>query len=1346
MSERVFVLFPRCVVFTQVLLWLWNAPGVVIDYSWPATAPTSALYRVTITQAGVTNVMTTHFSKPNLNPGPDGNGVTGVLQDRSLSFVQFAFTGEIDVEVKKLYGATAPRVEIAPKAYAIDPYFFDGRTVRFKLSPAVGRPEYISVNFVTADNQDDDGAGGKDIKNGMMLFGDAPETDVPDTNVSGVVVYGPAVSAAQLAAADIIYFPPGDHDLLARYPANPRMASLPVGKNGQKIYAAGGAFIRGAIHSNGRDNLRVYGRGIFTGQFLYWHAIRDSGGLKDAFMRFLGSDNCLFEGVLIENPTHHTWPSSSGNTYRNTKIIGWASNHDGFRPGGGSVIEEVFIKTSDDYDYARDPHVGRSSVIWPMRNGAFGQLGWNNLGTGFTTYSNLYFINAEWHSYNRNRGVIGSVTQQGINLQSNRLENLYCENFLSLLANITIQFESGDPWNAADPGWIRRFTFKNIILENTFKAANGTIIKNPLKGFTHSSGVKAMVHDISFVNLIAGNVLITSNNAATYFDIDPNTTSNITFSISGPIYYVTNSATAGGTLSPSGTVPTPAGMTRTIAITANTGQRIKNVRVDGVDLGRRQNVTFPNISANHTVHVEFEAAANDYFNLTPVDTNTPPAPSALTVVPVASVRLDLAWTDNATNEQNFQLERALSVSGPWTNVAILSANTTNLSDEGLVPLTEYFYRVRAANAAGPSPWSNTNSATTLASLAGAPTNLMATAGSSSSIRLQWTDVAVGESGIELQSAAAAAGPWAALATLAPNSQAYTNTGLSSGTEQFYRARAVFPGDVSAWSDVASATTFNLAGGGYTNVDLTMLVANWRPATNPNPPGVSAMINFSSATNLTYTWSNAGGTNATLTYTITRADTNGPGGADVLFFGPAVFSGTATNLRLVMDVSKSPANIGTLRFAVRQGTNLFQTSSGLNNIPGTSGIIVNYELTGLTTLTLKTNGVTALAGLTWTSKFAGTTLNFTNGLPIEFGFQCDGALGATATTGQRGPILDNYRVEVGALGDGIPPVVQINSPTNGQVFLLYAPVDVAVTVTDNSAVAEARLLVDGAEVSSLSEPPFDFTSPPLAAGAHTLGVVGFDESGNSATNSVSVSVIYPPRGPQGGVASTIPGVIEAEHFDLGGPGLAYNDTTPANQGGDYRVLEGVDIEETQDADGSYNLGWMQNGEWLEYTVNVTGGYYDLSARVASANGSPGDLRVSLNGTVLGTFDVTSTGDVQDWATLVLPQIALVDGTNRVLRLEVVNGGAGDQFNLNWISFTPTANPPAPVITHALTGGQFIFTWPTVPGWQYQVEYKTNLTQAAWETWGGPETAAGFRMSRTNPLAGAAQSYFRVQEIP
>lgn len=590
----------------------WPCLAVLVNYPWPAAAPVSTLYSVRMWQGGQTNVMYTHYSEPNLTLGEDGHGVTGILTDRSMSYVQYAFTGEIDVEVTKLYGTTAPRVEIAPKAYGINPYYFDGRTVRFKLLNRPELNEYISVNFVTSDNQDSDGSGGYDIKNGLMLFGDAPETDVPNTNDAGVVVYSSSISDAELAAADIIYFPAGEHNLLTRYPSNPRMSSMPIGKNGQAVYAEGGAFIKGAIHGNGKDNLRVYGRGIFTGQHLWWHAIRNNAGIKDAFMQFMGSDDCLFEGVIVENPTHHTWPSSRREIYRNVKAIGWASNHDGLRPGGDSLIDGVFIKTSDDLDYARDLHTGKNSVIWPMRNGAFGQLGWNNLGIGHTTYTNIYFINPEWNSYNRNRGVIGSVLNQGVNLEQNIIENTYCENNLSLLANITIEYDADRPWDINNPGEIKDFIFRNIIIEN-FTAANGNIIKNPIHGFQRD-GATAFVHDIQFINVVAGNQLITAANYQNWFDIDPATTYNITFTTEGNIHTVTATALANGTVSPSGSLPTPEGMSRTVAIVANPGYRIKNVVVDGVSQGRLQNVTFEDVSANHTVTAEFEAGS-DYFDL-----------------------------------------------------------------------------------------------------------------------------------------------------------------------------------------------------------------------------------------------------------------------------------------------------------------------------------------------------------------------------------------------------------------------------------------------------------------------------------------------------------------------------------------------------------------------------------------------------------------------------------------------------------------------------------------------------------------------------------------------------------
>ncbi|MGM0718328.1 MAG: G8 domain-containing protein, partial [Halobacteriota archaeon] len=61
-------------------------------------------------------------------------------------------------------------------------------------------------------------------------------------------------------------------------------------------------------------------------------------------------------------------------------------------------------------------------------------------------------------------------------------------------------------------------------------------------------------------------------------------------------------------------------------------------------------------------------------------------------------------------------------------------------------------------------------------------------------------------------------------------------------------------------------------------------------------------------------------------------------------------------------------------------------------------------------------------------------------------------------------------------------------------------------------------------------------------------------------------------------------IEAEDFDTGGEGVAYHDTSDGNKAGAYRDTD-VDIEQTEDDSGEYNIGWIRDGEWWEYTVEV-----------------------------------------------------------------------------------------------------------------------------------------------------------------
>lgn len=114
----------------------------------------------------------------------------------------------------------------------------------------------------------------------------------------------------------------------------------------------------------------------------------------------------------------------------------------------------------------------------------------------------------------------------------------------------------------------------------------------------------------------------------------------------------------------------------------------------------------------------FNAGGNSAYSNTASATTPPPAPpdapSALSATAASTSRIDLFWTDNASNEDGFKIERSPGGMGSWTEIATVGANVTTHPDTGLPQGTTYDYRVRAYNAGGNSAYSNTASATTLA--------------------------------------------------------------------------------------------------------------------------------------------------------------------------------------------------------------------------------------------------------------------------------------------------------------------------------------------------------------------------------------------------------------------------------------------------------------------------------------------------------------------------------------------------------------------------------------------------------------------------------------------------------
>ncbi len=153
------------------------------------------------------------------------------------------------------------------------------------------------------------------------------------------------------------------------------------------------------------------------------------------------------------------------------------------------------------------------------------------------------------------------------------------------------------------------------------------------------------------------------------------------------------------------------------------------------------------------------------------------------------------------------------------------------------------------------------------------------------------------------------------------------------------------------------------------------------------------------------------------------------------------------------------------------------------------------------------------------------------------------------------------------------------------------------------------------------------------------------------------------------------VIFAVNYDLGANGYAYYDMDTANyrisagkesignRGRVYRN-DGVDIYADSNRTGSYYVGYTEEREWLQYTLNVlTGGEYKLEFSVAAIQ-PDGRLTILDNmNTLVKTTPVPSTGGNENWKLITIRHLKLNSGVHR-FRILIDKGG----FNIRSIKFS------------------------------------------------------------------------------
>ena len=206
------------------------------------------------------------------------------------------------------------------------------------------------------------------------------------------------------------------------------------------------------------------------------------------------------------------------------------------------------------------------------------------------------------------------------------------------------------------------------------------------------------------------------------------------------------------------------------------------------------------------------------------------------------------------------------------------------------------------------------------------------------------------------------------------------------------------------------------------------------------------------------------------------------------------------------------------------------------------------------------------------------------------------------------------------------------------------------------------------------------------------------------------------------SNSVPGVIFAADYDLGRFGEAYLDQTTNgayNSGSSYRN-DAVDIEASSDSAPTigYDVGWLDAGDWMKYTVPIPAGPFSISPRVA-ANAAGGRFHVELGGSnVTGAINIPATGGWQTWTTLA-PRIFTNALPANSFRVVVDIAG----FNLNWLQFTSLL-PAAPTgLLATATSAQVKLNWNGVAG-----ASSYNIKRAA--TSGGNFTVIATGISGTN----------------
>ena len=164
----------------------------------------------------------------------------------------------------------------------------------------------------------------------------------------------------------------------------------------------------------------------------------------------------------------------------------------------------------------------------------------------------------------------------------------------------------------------------------------------------------------------------------------------------------------------------------------------------------------------------------------------PNRPSLLSVVYAPTDKINVTWSDLASNETGYFIERSIAARSQFIKLSVTAANTTSYTDNILFDGDSVFYRISAVASGGRSWYSNILG--TLVPIKG-PTNLVAKITEDPFVKLEWLDNSSNESGYQIERSVDDNTHFTQIDSLNSNATSFEDHDFPHDKNLYYRVRA-----------------------------------------------------------------------------------------------------------------------------------------------------------------------------------------------------------------------------------------------------------------------------------------------------------------------------------------------------------------------------------------------------------------------------------------------------------------------------------------------------------------------------------------------------------------------------